>query len=268
MTDESGVIGFVEWLIARKLSVRTVKQYAAHYKLFEKELGEKQLTQNFLDRFVTKHPSNISRSFLKNLFDYYEFTDLEIPKVKGRSGQKKRRSIRPEERKKLRSWLYNRGTRFGLMFDLSYYCALRREEVISVVIDDFYLEDYAKDPSKPCRLQIHGKGKRERPVIVPPKVMKLLINWLQQKEKIPMQKKMFGIGKSKWHEIFKDAVTSLGLRNYTLHDLRRTRATYWLDNGVDIVRVSRRLGHSDVSTTQRYINIEEERELSNWEKEF
>lgn len=266
-SENKGFIGFVEWLCARDLANKTVKQYGRHYKLFEKELGERKLTQNFLDKFVIKHSSNVSRYFLKNLFDYYKITDFEVPKIKGKHGQKKRRSIRPEERKRLRDRLYRRGVKFGLMFDLTDHCALRREEVISITIDDFYLQDYAEDTLKPCRLQIHGKGRKERPVIVPPNVMKIFIEWLQNKSNIPMKKKLFGIGKSKWHDVFKDAIKDLAMQNYSLHDLRRTRATIWLNNGVDIVRVSRRLGHSSVSTTQRYINMEEEEEIERWKNE-
>lgn len=268
MNDTKGLIGFIEWLIARKLADGSIKQYGSYYRLLEKDLGEKEFTQGFIDRFVIKHPSNISRSFLKNLFDYYEIKDLKIPKIKGRRKIKKRRTISPQEIKVLGSWLYNRGKRFGLMFELSFYCALRRDEVIRIKIRDFFLEDYSSDTSKSCKLKIHGKGSKERYVIVPPKVMSRLINWMQQKQKIPIEKKLFGVGRSKWQDIFKDAIKKTGSYNYTLHDLRRSRATHWLNDGIDLVRVMRRLGHSDVSNTQKYINPEEEKELKNWEEEF
>ena len=154
------------------------------------------------------------------------------------------------------------------MFELSYYCALRREEVISIRIDDFFLVEYSKDPTRSCKLKIHGKGSRERYVIVPPKVMSRFIKWVQQKDGVKLKKRLFGIGKSKWHEVFKDAIEMTGSHNFTLHDLRRSRATYWINHGVDIVRVKQRLGHSSVATTQRYINLEEEKELKNWENEY
>lgn len=268
MNETNGLIGFMEWLIARKLADRTVNQYASHYKLFERELGEKELTQNFIERFVIKHPSNISRSFLKNLFDCYDIKDLKVPKIKGRRKIKKRRTMSPQEIKVLGSWLYNRGKRFGLMFDLSFSCALRRDEVIKIKIRDFFLDDYSRDPSRSCKLKIHGKGSKERYVIVPPKVMSRLISWMQHKQKIPIEKKLFGVGRSKWHEVFKEAIKKTGSYNFTLHDLRRSRATHWINDGVDLVRVMRRLGHSDVSNTQKYINPEEEKELKKWEEEF
>lgn len=270
MTDKNtqGLIGFLEWLTARKLAVKTMQEYGRYFKLFVKELNGRDLTQSFLDRFVINHPSNVSRSFLKNLFEYSENTDFEVPKIKGRIKIKKRKTITREEVKALRNWLYKRGRRFGLMFELSYYCALRREEVISIRIDDFFLTEYSKDPTRSCKLKIHGKGLRERYVIVPPKVMSRLINWVQRKDGVKLKKRLFGIGKSKWHEVFKDAIKMTGSHNFTLHDLRRSRATYWINHGVDIVRVKQRLGHSSVATTQRYINPEEEKELKKWEDEF
>ena len=268
MANTKGLIEFIEWLVARKLAVKTVEQYARHYKLFEKELGDKDLTKNFLDRFVINHPSNISRSFLKNLFDYYKITSFEVPKIKGRKKKKKRRSMTPEERRRIGAWLFERRMMFGLMFEVSYFCALRREEVISIRINDFELQKYSEDPSRSCKLKIHGKGSRERYVIVPPKVMERVITYMQQKSEITLNARLFKIGKSKWHEVFKDGIKQTGSYNFTLHDLRRSRATYWLDHGVDLVRVSRRLGHSDVSTTQRYINVEEEKELKKWEEEY
>lgn len=267
MVQSEGLIEFVQWLVARKLAVKTVEQYARHYKLFEKELGEKEMTQGFLERFVIKHPSNISRSFLKNLFEYTGITQFEIPKVKGRKAIKKRRTITSEEIEILKKWFYKRGTKFGLMFEITYDCALRREEIISIKIKDFRLDQWVNNTSKRCKLKIHGKGSRERFVMVDPKIMMRMINWIDQKKDVSLDKKLFGIGKSKWHDVFKDGIKKTGSYEYTLHDLRRSRATYWVNHGVDIIRVKQRLGHASISTTQRYINPEEEQELERWESE-
>ena len=40
------------------------------------------------------------------------------------------------------------------------------------------------------------------------------------------------------------------------HDLRRSYAQFGLDNGIPITQISRLLGHSNVATTQRYLNQE------------
>jgi len=54
---------------------------------------------------------------------------------------------------------------------------------------------------------------------------------------------------------FQGALQRAGLKGYRLHDLRDTHATLSLEQGVDLVTVSRRLGHSSLSmTADRYVH--------------
>ena len=48
---------------------------------------------------------------------------------------------------------------------------------------------------------------------------------------------------------FQKAVEDSGVKPIRLHDLRHSHATWLINNGVNIVAVSKRLGHKDVSTT-------------------
>ena len=53
----------------------------------------------------------------------------------------------------------------------------------------------------------------------------------------------------------RDALRRAGLEGYRLHDLRDTNATLSLEQGVDLVTVSRRLGHTSITmTADRYIH--------------
>ena len=60
-------------------------------------------------------------------------------------------------------------------------------------------------------------------------------------------------GASKYHNwrkrVWTPAIGSLGLTGFRFHDLRNTHASWLIDQGVDIVKVSKRLGHSRPSTT-------------------
>lgn len=48
---------------------------------------------------------------------------------------------------------------------------------------------------------------------------------------------------------FRKAIEKSGVKRIRLHDLRHSHATWLINNGVNIVAVSKRLGHTDVSTT-------------------
>jgi integrase len=52
-----------------------------------------------------------------------------------------------------------------------------------------------------------------------------------------------------WH---KQALEDAALRDMPLHALRHTAAAAWLAAGNSLMYVQRQLGHSDISTTERY----------------
>jgi site-specific recombinase XerD len=43
--------------------------------------------------------------------------------------------------------------------------------------------------------------------------------------------------------------------NFVRHDLRYTRCTWWLEDGIDISTVQMAMGHSDVKVTQKYTHL-------------
>jgi len=60
-------------------------------------------------------------------------------------------------------------------------------------------------------------------------------------------------GPLKYHNwrkrVWKPAVDVVGIEGFRFHDLRHTHASWLIDSGVDVVRVSKRLGHSRPSNT-------------------
>jgi len=260
------MVEFAEYLAGKGLSKRTMQDYLRYFKHFNEGLKKEDLSQAYINRFILKHTSNVTRSFLKNLFDHLDL-DFKVPKLTGRRPKKKRRSISPQEIKVLRSWIFrNKKLRILCLFDLSYYCALRRHEVLGIRLRDFNWKEWIEDRRSPCRLLIRGKGSKERIVVVSPKIMKNIVDYIDQTDK-GMDDLLFDFNRNKWQDAFKQAVKKTMDYNFTLHDLRRSRATYWLKRGVDLIRVKNRLGHDSVETTQRYINLDEDQELADWSKE-
>jgi integrase len=261
---------FLDFLKIKGLGTKTISDYTSCYKRFEKvveEEGAEELTQQTINRFLLKHQSNVSRAFLKNFFIFHNIHHLNIPELTGRKKKIRRKNLGSFEVKVLRNYIYhNMNTRYLLLFDLSYYCALRRAEVMAIKVNDFDLIRWKEDTSKPCRLKILGKGRRERIVIVPPSLMHRIIDYIKETKEIV--DKLFPFCYQEWAEKFHSAVKETMEYPYTPHDLRRARATKWNKEGLDITRIKTRLGHSSISTTELYINPDEEKELESWENEY
>lgn len=58
-----------------------------------------------------------------------------------------------------------------------------------------------------------------------------------------------GLSPNAIDNVFQKAIKESGVKRIRLHDLRHSHATWLINNGVNIVAVSKRLGHKDISTT-------------------
>ncbi len=258
---------YIAYLKSKGISKPTIKRYLEYYRLFDKQIDQQGLTQEMINKFLMDHTTPNARAFLKNLLEMYQLDkEYLIPKLTGRKKKVKKKELTPLKAKAISTWLFhNKDVRFYHCFNLSYYCGLRRAEVLSIDIHDFDLERWIEDKTKACRLKITGKGSKDRYVVVPAKLMNILIKYIKKNPQLT--ERLFPFNYSLWHEAFKDAVKSTQDYNFTLHDLRRARATQWMKDGVSMFRIKNRLGHADISSTVLYINPDEEKELELWENE-
>ena len=261
-------IEWLEYLRTKRLGDGTINQYFLLFKHFQKYIRSYGLKQNIVNRFILKHPSNVTRSFLKNYFEYYGIKDFVITKQTGRKEKKKKMSISSQEMRVLREELYRDDFKFGLLLDLSYFCALRKSEALGIVAERFDWQRWNKDRSKPCRLVVHGKGKKDRLVIVPPLLTKQIGKYINALDYLAEGEQLFKVSHTTWTDHFKKVVREKLKKDYTLHDLRRSRATNWYAKGDDLIKIKTKLGHASISTTQLYINPDEEKALLEWEEEY
>lgn len=231
---------------------------------------EMELNQTIVDAYLDAYPHAIGRAFLKNYLEFKNRRDLIIVKRTGRMPKKETITIPDNELPLIRDMLYSHGDRFGLVFDLTIACALRRQEVLGIKAGDIKIES----EDKMFILIKKGKGNKERMVFVPKEIALLVVHYCFNEHLKPVDY-LFrsktnpekNIDKTSWNRAFKIACLDAVGKDYHPHQLRHTRTTQWFNEGVDIVRIQQRLGHSNIATTRLYINPDNKKELERWSNE-
>ncbi len=113
------------------------------------------------------------------------------------------------------------------------------------------------------RMQIHikqGKGKKDRYIVLSKLIAKKYDSYCKEynikKYVFPGQKTANYVSKTTIQRIMKNALKKCGIeKQVSIHTLRHCFATHMLENGIDIVTVKEQLGHEDISTTMRYLQV-------------
>lgn len=261
---------FVKFLDTQGLSFRTIKEYLYLFKKFEREVRNPH-DQEKVDEWLRERNNAMTRAFLKKYRDF-ENLDIKVRKKRGTKPKKVTTHIPRRERDIVIAYLYKHvGYEFGLAVELVVEMALRREEVVILKKKDFNLEKWLDDLNEnnnaPCEVKIRGKGNKERILLCPYNTMKRVMKHLVD---LNPEEKLFDwkSPKNKLWRKYKKAVEESIEKDYTLHELRHSKATDWYNDGVDIVKIKNRLGHADISTTQLYINPDEKKTRDEWRKEL
>lgn len=105
-----------------------------------------------------------------------------------------------------------------------------------------------------------GKGSKDRLTLLPQALLEELRGYWRERR--PPGEWMFPgrgggpLSKCAVADRFRAAHTASGLRRpMTFHSLRHAFATHLLEDGVDVVTIQSLLGHSDLSTTLRYLRV-------------
>ncbi len=160
-----------------------------------------------------------------------------------------------EELKKIskKSWVQKRN--IALLY-LLYGCGLRINEALSIT------KSHLIDKNS---LSILGKGNKERLVPVLDIVANSLENYLKEiPYDLPSDVSIFvgdrgnPLNASAFQRDLKNARVNLGLpKTATPHSLRHSFATHLLKNGGDLRIIQELLGHSSLSTTQIYTEVDD-----------
>ena len=153
------------------------------------------------------------------------------------------------------------GLRDRAMLEVLYACGLRVSELVALQL--------ASVNPRQGVVRVIGKGNKER--IVP--AGEAALHWLQRyllearAQLIPAGGNILfpsRLGRTMtrqtfWHAIKRYARVAAIQKDISPHTLRHAFATHLVDNGADLRAVQMMLGHSDLSTTQIYTHVAQQR---------
>lgn len=150
------------------------------------------------------------------------------------------------------------GLRNRAILELLYATGIRVGELVGIDLEDI-------DPEG-GNLRVLGKGRKQREVVFGTFAADALRAYLKVRSKLAKkdseEKALFlnyrggRLTTRSIARILRDRIREVGLRRgISPHSLRHTFATHMLNNGADIRSLQELLGHSSLSTTQRYTQV-------------
>lgn len=139
------------------------------------------------------------------------------------------------------------------ILELLYASGIRRAEVARIDVSDCALEKR--------QIRIHGKGSKERQVLINGTTAKAIEAYLRKRPASESDALFLGRGgnrltpKHVWR-IFRDIYRISGLKRHASpHTLRHSFATHLAENGVDLETIRELLGHESLATTGIYLKM-------------
>ncbi len=231
------LVDFLGTLYARKLDARSVARHLVSLRQFFRFLLTDELIQD--DPAISVE----SPKFRQSLPEFLSVEEVE------------RLLTQPEVSTAV-------GLRDKAMIELLYSAGLRVSELCSLAVDDLHLDAGS--------LRCVGKGNKERLVPVGRRALAVIQQYLKK-----ARPEILGERNSRYLFVNRNANKldrigfwkllgrygrKAGLRkSLKPHMLRHSFATHLLDRGGDLRSVQLMLGHSDISTTQIYTHVVEER---------
>lgn len=256
---------YLQTILSEGKSVRTVKTYSSTYRLFLNETGRelRDVTTFDIRAWLAKVQMRSSKGNASNYKNQLSalFTWLYEEGVLSINPMDRIKTIKkPKVDKKAFSTIdidvmrcNSSSVRQRAIVEVLLSSGVRIEEFCNLKISDV---DFQK-------LTIHvdcGKGEKSRTTVIDSLAASCLKKYLaSRKDTLPW---LFVTDKGEFRKLKADTVRSYLKRmecricvpDIHPHRFRRTFATTLYRDGVDLVTIQRLMGHSNISTTQRYID--------------
>jgi len=278
--NEDLVNGFIDYIrFERRLSKNTIVSYQRDlekYKVFLNHNKIKKFLNVSDDKILyfleflykTQTSSSVSRilSTLRTFYKYLvrdgkiqknPFSSIKNPKMP----KKLLEILNEKEVKKFLESIPGSSDleiRDKAMFELLYSCGMRVSEIVNLKLPDIDFEEGL--------IRFIGKGNKERITPIGDTAKDCLENYLRvarynlererKSENIFLNKNGQKITRQGFWKILKKYAKKINLdKNLYPHLFRHSYATHMLERGADLRIVQELLGHSSISTTEIYTNI-------------
>lgn len=243
----------------KNYSQKTIKSYLYYNKELLKFLSKKAQEINTEDmknylNYLSNDKSASTVSLAYNAIHFYYskilkrkfFVNIDLPK-------KPKYLPVVLSKQEVKKMLENtKNIKHNFIISLLYGTGIRVSEVVRIKMCDI-------DSDRKLLRVFQGKGKKDRFVILPEKLLKVL-----EKQKTLKQKNdyLFTNNQNKrltektiQKIVFNSAQLAKINKNVSPHTLRHSFATHLLENGVDIRYIQELLGHANLKTTQIYTHV-------------
>lgn len=143
-----------------------------------------------------------------------------------------------------------------LLLQIAYSCGLRVSELVALQVGDVDSQ----------RMVVHvrqAKGQKDRLVPLSALLLeRLRAYWRQYQPRLwlfPGQDHRTHMSIGQVQRVCRHAMRAAGIsKKASMHTLRHSFATHLLENGANLLTVQKLLGHNQLSTTARYIHVEQD----------
>ena len=259
--DVKSFIEFISTHTGSEVSIKYLNDMKiSDFRSFLSYLRNKDISSTSIARIISSLKSFFNYLLNTNLIESTVVQSLRTPKQKKSlprpiSSELAIETIKHAQDMEKEKWI---GLRNKSILMLLYGCGLRISEALNLNFEDINENDY---------LIIKGKGNKERMVPLMDYVKNDIENYIHECPKNFMKDDPLFVGKRLdrlrpriIQYVLEKIRHNLSLpETATPHALRHSFATHLLNSGGDLRTIQELLGHSSLSTTQKYTRVETEK---------
>lgn len=249
----------------KNVNLITINKYMASLKTYNTKTGIKRTSDSVLAARWSSLNAFYKFLYLNGLVEENIVAKTERPKIKD---EKKKPALTKKEIDKMAANIdhnrYHKNVnRDKLIFSLGVTTGLRVSAISQLNVEDIDLEHN--------RLQVIEKGDKYRVIEFGDNLKALFKNYLEDRNAyyknvetgaLFISQKKQRLSNNTIRELLAKYANGATDKHVSTHTLRRTSANILYNKTGDIYLVGNHLGHADISTTKRYISVDEERQKS------